>query len=77
MDFSNFLNSFTASTDVNLNDYANYTATSAIGSYDIRPQSYNSNKPYFNLDDNDVLRINRESTVIGNVTVVGNIYNTN
>jgi hypothetical protein len=32
MDFSNFISSFTPLTDINLNDYVNLTATSAIGS---------------------------------------------
>ena len=75
MDFSEFYNSFTASTNINLNDYVNFTATTPIGINGVLPQSFDSNKPYLNLENNDILTFNRPSTFTDNITVVGNIYN--
>jgi hypothetical protein len=75
MNFSNFISSFTPLTDINLNDYVNLTATSAIGSYDVFPQSYNNNKPYFDLDTEDILNINKHTKIKNNITVEGIIYN--
>jgi hypothetical protein len=40
-------------------------------------KSYDKNKPYFNLDDNDILTINKPTTLTDNITVVGTIYNNN
>lgn len=75
---SNFLSSFTPIDTVDLDDYVNNTATTIIGVNDYATtQSINYNKPYFNLDGNDILNINKSSTLTNNITVVGSIYNTN
>jgi hypothetical protein len=76
MSFSEFYDSITALTNINLNDYVNFTATSPIGINDVLPQSFTDNIPYLNLENDDLLTFNRPSTFTDNITIVGNIYNT-
>ena len=50
MKFSEFYDSITALSNINLNDYVNFTTTSPIGINDVLPQSFTDNIPYLNLE---------------------------